>query len=489
VLSLRELERAVRILDAEACGSRVEKIVQPDESRLVLSLRDAGHVLVSCRPGSARLSRLAERPQGQRTPPAFLAFLRKRVGRATLTGIRLVGGDRQVALTLAAKEGELDLVLSILGPRSNVYLLDADGILLQSLRPLARTRRTLALGEAWRNPDTPAPARGEDRFAQVEDGGFFEAVEAHYAGLEAGEEAEDHARRLGQALSRERKALERRLAALRRDLEAAGEAEGLRRQGELLKVALDRVEPGADAVRVQDFETGEEVEIPLDPSRSPRENLEAVFKRYRKRSRSLEPVTAQLGEVEARLAENAELAAALEARSGDAVALAALAERPDARRLLARYAPRPPPQTRRRRETGPSARLRPRRYAASGGLEIWVGRSDEGNDHLTMRLARGKDLFLHLEGSPGSHVILRTEGRDDPPSEALLEAAELAVHFSKHRKVTRADIHVVPVKNISKPRGAKPGLVYVTGGRSLRLRREPARLKRVLDARIHDADA
>jgi predicted ribosome quality control (RQC) complex YloA/Tae2 family protein len=276
---------------------------------------------------------------------------------------------------------------------------------------------------------------------------------------------------------------------LRRDLEAAGEAQGLRRQGELLKAALDRVEPGADAVRVQDFETGEEVEIPLDPSRSARENMEAVFKRYRKRSRSVEPVTAQLGEVEARLAENAELAAALEARSGDAAALAALAERPDARRLLARYAPRPPPQTRRRRETGPSARLRPRRYAASGGLEIWVGRSDEGNDHLTMRLARGKDLFLHLEGSPGSHVILRTEGRDDPPSEALLEAAELAVHFSKHRKVTRADIHVVPVKNISKPRGAKPGLVYVTGGRSLRLRREPARLKRVLDARIDDADA
>ncbi len=482
MLSLRELERAVRILDAEARGARVEKIVQPDDTSLVLSLRDAPHVLVSCRPGSARLSRLAERPQGQRTPPAFLAFVRKRVGRATLAGIRLVGGDRQVALTLAAKEGEL-------GPRSNVYLLDADSILLQALRPLTRTRRTLVVGEAWRNPDTPVPARGEDRFAEVPDAGFFEAVEAHYSGLEAGEEAEDHARRLGQALSRERKALERRHASLRRDLEAAGEADGLRRQGELLKVALDRVEPGADAVRVQDFETGEEVEIPLDPSRSARENMEAVFKRYRKRIRSAEPVTAQLGEVEARLAENAELATALEAQSGDVASLAALAERPDARRLLARYAPRPLPQKRPRRETGPPARLRPRRYAASGGLEIWVGRSDEGNDHLTMRLARGKDLFLHLEGSPGSHVILRTEGRDDPPSEALLEAAELAVHFSKHRKVTRADVHVVPVKNISKPRGAKPGLVYVTGGRSLRLRREPARLKRVLDARIDDADA
>jgi predicted ribosome quality control (RQC) complex YloA/Tae2 family protein len=131
-------------------------------------------------------------------------------------------------------------------------------------------------------------------------------------------------------------------------------------------------------------------------------------------------------------------------------------------------------------------RLAPRRYPTAGGLEIWVGRSDAANDFLTMRLARGKDLFFHLDGAPGSHVILRTEGRDDPPSEAVVDACELAVHYSKAKNATRADVHVVPIANVKKPKGAKPGLVYVHGGRTVHLRRTPARLQRLLESRVED---
>ena len=130
------------------------------------------------------------------------------------------------------------------------------------------------------------------------------------------------------------------------------------------------------------------------------------------------------------------------------------------------------------------ARFVPRRYRTAGDLEIWVGRSDAANDYLSTRLARGKDLFFHLDGAPGSHVILRTEGRDDPPSDALLDACELAVHYSKFKNATRADVHVVPIKNVKKPKGAKPGLVMVHGGKSIHLRRSEARLRRVLEAKI-----
>jgi predicted ribosome quality control (RQC) complex YloA/Tae2 family protein len=83
-------------------------------------------------------------------------------------------------------------------------------------------------------------------------------------------------------------------------------------------------------------------------------------------------------------------------------------------------------------------------------------------------------------------VILRTEGRDDPPSEALLDACELAVHFSRSKKASRADVHVVPIKNVRKPKGAKPGLVVVHGGKSIHLRRNPARMERLLASRIDD---
>ena len=131
-------------------------------------------------------------------------------------------------------------------------------------------------------------------------------------------------------------------------------------------------------------------------------------------------------------------------------------------------------------------RLAPRRYPTENGLEIWVGRSDAANDFLTTRLARGKDLFFHLDGAPGAHVILRTEGRSDPPSEAVLDACELAVHFSKYKNASRADVHAVPIANVRKPKGAKPGLVTVHGGKTIHLRRTEIRLKRILAARIED---
>jgi predicted ribosome quality control (RQC) complex YloA/Tae2 family protein len=196
--------------------------------------------------------------------------------------------------------------------------------------------------------------------------------------------------------------------------------------------------------------------------------------------------------VRAARAEIAELEGALEAAGDDAAALEALAARPALAALIHQHAPAPAVQKVRESKEREIAgrvlplRLVPRRYRTESGLEIWVGRSDEANDLLSTRLARGNDLFFHLDGAPGSHVILRTEGRTDPPSDAVLDACELAVHFSKYKNATRADVHVVPAKNVKKPKGAKPGLVMVHGGRSVHLRREPKRLERILASKIED---
>jgi predicted ribosome quality control (RQC) complex YloA/Tae2 family protein len=131
-----------------------------------------------------------------------------------------------------------------------------------------------------------------------------------------------------------------------------------------------------------------------------------------------------------------------------------------------------------------ASRLLPKRYKTQEGLEIWVGRNDEGNDYLTTRLARGNDLFFHLEGYPGSHVVLRTEGRTDPPPKSILDACELAVHYSKMKNADRADVHMAPIKNVKKPKGAKPGLVYVRSGKTVHLKRDPKRLQSILASRL-----
>jgi predicted ribosome quality control (RQC) complex YloA/Tae2 family protein len=66
----------------------------------------------------------------------------------------------------------------------------------------------------------------------------------------------------------------------------------------------------------------------------------------------------------------------------------------------------------------------------------------------------------------------------------VLDACELAVHFSKFKNSTRADVHAVPIANVRKPKGSKPGLVTVHGGKTIHLRRTESRLERVLAARV-----
>jgi len=456
-------------------------------------------VLLCAEPRGARLSVIPSRPAAPPTPPAFAQLLRARIGGARLASVQILDGDRQAALRFDAEAGACTLLLSILGPRTNLYLLDAERRVVGSLRPLAETRRDLALGAPWKSPESRPPAESEDRFAAEPDARFFAAIEVLASEREEAGEQQSLARRVERALRKSAASIEKKLALLREDAAAADQAVTLRRDGELLKGALAGVKRGAREVRVGDPASGAQVVIALDPLLSPRDNLDALFARAKKAEKRAARALRESGEAESRRDAVQALVAAFEGLpAGDAAALAAFAERPEVARLVGRFAAEPAPgaaaapEPKRRvwhlgkQEVPP--RLTPRVYKSSTGLEIWVGRSDEGNDLLSTRLARGNDLFFHLEASPGSHVVLRTEGRSDPPSEAVLEAAELAVHFSKHRKVTEAHVTVAPIKGVSKPRGAKPGLVYVTGGRSLRLRRDPKRLERVLASREGAAD-
>ena len=54
------------------------------------------------------------------------------------------------------------------------------------------------------------------------------------------------------------------------------------------------------------------------------------------------------------------------------------------------------------------------------------------------------------------------------------------------KDASRVDVHVVPIKNVHKPKGAKPGLVHVSQGKSIGLRRDPKRLDKIMNARIKE---
>jgi predicted ribosome quality control (RQC) complex YloA/Tae2 family protein len=97
------------------------------------------------------------------------------------------------------------------------------------------------------------------------------------------------------------------------------------------------------------------------------------------------------------------------------------------------------------------------------GFEVLVGRGDAHNDALTFDVAERHDVWMHVAGSPGSHVIVRNPDRlDELPPAVLQRAAELAAWHSKARNARgKVEVHVCRAGDVSKPPGFAPGEVLL----------------------------
>jgi predicted ribosome quality control (RQC) complex YloA/Tae2 family protein len=103
-----------------------------------------------------------------------------------------------------------------------------------------------------------------------------------------------------------------------------------------------------------------------------------------------------------------------------------------------------------------------RSYLSSDGFEILVGRTARDNDHLTFKVAKPNDLWMHTGDYSGSHVVVRNSTRREIPHRTIIEAAQLAAHFSQARKNAKVDVHYTQRKFVSKPKGGALGLVRMT---------------------------
>ena len=70
---------------------------------------------------------------------------------------------------------------------------------------------------------------------------------------------------------------------------------------------------------------------------------------------------------------------------------------------------------------------KPRHFYSQDGYLILVGRNRRQNDQLTNRMANPDDIWMHAKGIPGSHVIIRTEGKEVPPPHSWKEPCSLPI--------------------------------------------------------------
>jgi predicted ribosome quality control (RQC) complex YloA/Tae2 family protein len=256
-----------------------------------------------------------------------------------------------------------------------------------------------------------------------------------------------------------------------------------RRMGETLVAHQAEVPRGATEVTLPDHASGPDstIVIPLDPALSPSANAERYFKAARRGRRGVLRVAARLQETEGELARvhawaqratEASRLEALEALHKELEATPRLLA-PRDRAALAGIRVVPAENGRQRTGRGDAARRppagpEPRRFVSSDGVLILVGRDTEGNDYLTTHLAKPQDMWLHVQGRSGSHVVIRVTNRaNGPPRRTLIQAAQLAAYYSQARNDGKVAVDYTLRKHVRKPRKAKPGLVTISQEKTL----------------------
>ena len=342
-----------------------------------------------------------------------------------------------------------DLDLSALSPR-----------LVQALRDIPAAPVAL-YDEAGRAVDFfPFPYRTFAAERQKAMPSLSAAMDAFYLGRDLCARMQQKSAGLQRHIKSALERTEKKKAIMLDSIRQSALAEQDRVFGDLLTANLHRIGRGLSSVTVQNYyeEGSPEVDIPLSTRLTPSQNAQSYYKKYRKAKVAEQYAREQLTTIERDLA-------LLENALDDLDKCETTADLGEVRYVLSQAGfLRPEPSRGRGGKPKKLPEGKPCRFTAPDGTVIEVGKNSLQNDRLTLH-ARGGETWLHAQGIPGSHVLIRTES--EPSDETLLYAAKLAAYFSKGRNHPQLPVDYTRRKYVKKSANAPAGLVTYTNFKTL----------------------
>jgi predicted ribosome quality control (RQC) complex YloA/Tae2 family protein len=491
-MELALLQQVARELNELLPGGFVNKIHQPLPREIWLRIRTPRggeqRLVLSADPQVGRLHLTALRIPNPPSPPRFCAYLRAHFQGARIVEVTAAQDDRVVRI--AALRGPADarqhrqLILELLGRDSNIILIDGDShrimeclhhipqkeagsrSVLPGIPYVAPPKRQGVSGAAVEDAERKAGIR---RLASGKSSVVLDAVEgqdevfptvnnalnAFFAPRLTSSLLEALRRQVAAPLKARIRSLDRRMGKIEQDKRRLDEFRARREEGELLKANLRLAKKGMTGIEVVDWTTGAPRQISLDPSLDAIGNMERIFKKAAKARRGEAVVQRRREET---LAEKAALEDVLyfvqETRETEE--LERMATEMNLR------SSREGTEARRRDSSSSVERSKPfHELATPTGRAVLVGKSGLGNDIILRRAAGKEDLWFHVKGFPGAHVLL-VHRTSEPASEAEIEfAASVAVHFSRARGKGKVEVMAANAGDVRRIKGGSPGQVVV----------------------------
>jgi len=462
-LNWREIDLVLSEL--ELPGSLIQDIHQPAHDRFVLGLFRPGpaggsqfSVLVCLSPRFPRIHMLTEKLPNPAKPPRFASLLRAHLKGGRIESAVQVAGERVVRVSVLKGGQERVLWIRLWGSAANAVLTDAGGAILDAFS------RRPKKGEVSGGRFAPPEGREKGEYAVRElpgEGAFNQRIERLFSDLESHGDTERLAAQADAELAVSENKVLANIQKLEARLSEYADLERFRELGDLITSSLHAIAKGDRWLRVEDFFHGNApLEIELLPELTPARNAERFYERHRKAKLGRAKVEEEIAHLRSTLERIRRKRAALEENPEPAALVRAARDAVRARKPL-------------------QVADMPGLVFSSPPFRIIVGRTAAENDELLRRKVRGNDWWFHARDWPGAYVFVKAQAGKSLPLETMLDAATLAVHFSRGKASGQGDVYYTQVKYLRRAKGARKGTVLPTQEKNLHVRLDPARIERL----------
>jgi predicted ribosome quality control (RQC) complex YloA/Tae2 family protein len=306
-----------------------------------------------------------------------------------------------------------------------------------------------------------------------------EAVDEYYIAKDSFERLKSKKSTLVKIVNTTMSKIEKKIHIYNENLREIINGDKFKLYGDLILAFIHSIPPNSDKVILSNFysDNVEDIEVPLDPTITPQQTATTYYKKYNKAKNTFNSCTKLLKEAQNELVYFENVLYMLEqARSNDEIE--------EIRIELINVGiihKKNNSDKKHKKSANKSQKLKSKPYhiKSSDGYNIYIGKNNIQNDHLTLKDSGSNDLWLHTKDIPGSHIIIKKE-QGEIPENTILEAAILAAHFSKARLSSKVPVDYTLVKYVKKPHGAKPGMVIYTQQKTVFITPNEEKLQKLL---------
>ena len=477
-LNCREIDEIIRELDLD--GSYIQDVVQPGFDTLALYVygkSGAKTVLICTAQNACRIHETRRKISRNDKPLRFMEFLKSKIKGAKIESCAQIDLERVIEFKLRCGGEPFRLFIRLWNNAANVILCAPDLSILDVMfrrpakgevsggmftLPEHRINANEGDGKVWQLRDfLELNVQYLALYSKKEDAplSFNQKVDLWYSEYAASLSREAllaQAHKWYEGAKMRMEGARERLVQKRQDFTRA---ERYKTHGDLILSNAHHWDGKSKFLECTDYTTGNAIRILIDPEKSPQENAAGYYNTYKKQKSGAQNLIHDIEILETKLKQLEKQYASI-IKEENPVKI---------EQLL-------------RRSLTPKQKIKKAHPGLDYTVDGWyilVGRTAEENDELLRRHVRGSDLWLHVRDFAGGYVFIKSRAGKTVPLEILLDAANLAVHYSTLRGAGKADLYYTNVKYLRRAKNAPKGTVLPTHEKNLCITPDKERLARL----------